>query len=64
MINPKLIVYNEILNPFEYLVTGHTLFILDDCFLEPVKDRNTLTAFSKEQRKNILSIAIIQNLFP
>lgn len=63
IINPKLTVSSEILNPFDYAYSGGILFILDDCFLEAVQDKNVVNAFTKGRHKKISSIFITQNLF-
>ena len=47
MINPKVTVSSEILNHSEYSQMGHTLFILDNFFLEAVEDKNVVNAFTK-----------------
>ena len=61
-INSKLTVSNDILNPFDYAHAGHILFILDDCFLNAVQDKNVVDAFTKGRHKSISSIFITQNL--
>ena len=62
-INSKLTVSDEILNPFDYSHLGSILFILDDCFLEAVEDKNVVNAFTKGRHKSISTIFITQNLF-
>ena len=63
IIKNKLIVSSEILNPFEYSNGGNILFILDDCFLEAVENKNVVNAFTKGRHQNISTIFITQNLF-
>ena len=62
-INSKLTVSEEILNPLDYSHLGSILFILDDCFLEAVEDKNVVNAFTKGRHKSISTIFITQNLF-
>ena len=63
-IGSKLTVSSEILNPFEYVFHDENLlFILDDCFLEAVKNKNVVDAFTKGRHKNISTIFITQNMF-
>ena len=62
-IGSKITVSPEILNPFEYAHLGALLFILDDCFLEAVEDKNVVDVFTKGRHKNISTIFITQNLF-
>lgn len=62
-INDKLTVSPTILNPFDYSHVGNLLFILDDCFLEAVEDKNVVDAFTKGRHKSISTIFITQNLF-
>ena len=63
VINQKLIISNEIVNPFDYTYNGNTLFILDDCFFEVIKSRFVVNAFTKGRHENISTIFITQNLF-
>ena len=62
-IKSKLTVSREILNPFDYSHLGSILFILDDCFLEAVEDKNVVNAFTKGRHESISTIFITQNLF-
>ena len=63
-IGSKLTVSSEILNPFEYVFHNENLlFILDDCFLEAVENKNVVDAFTKGRHKNISTIFITQNMF-
>ena len=63
-IGSKLTVSSEILNPFEYVFHDENLlFILDDCFLEAVENKNVVDAFTKGRHKNISTIFITQNMF-
>ena len=62
-INMKLTVSNDILNPFDYTHLGNILFILDDCFLEAVENKNVVDSFTKGRHKSISTIFITQNLF-
>ena len=65
-IGEKMIVSSEILNPFEYVFNngdGDLLFVLDDCFLEAVENKNVVNAFTKGRHKNISTIFITQNMF-
>ena len=63
VINQKLIISNKIVNPFDYTYNGNTLFILDNCFLEAIKSKFVVNAFTKGQHENISTIFITQNLF-
>ena len=63
VINPKLTVTTEILNPFDFTYLGSVLFVLDDCFLEAVENKNVVDAFTKGRHKLISTIFITQNLF-
>ena len=63
IINEKLTVSCEILNPFEYFHLGNILFVLDDCFSEAVQDKNVSDAFTKGRHKSISTMFITQNLF-
>lgn len=63
VINAKLTVSNEILNPFEYSHMGEILMVLDDCFIEASEDKNVVDAFTKGRHKSISTIMITQNLF-
>ena len=62
-ISKKLFVSNKIVNLFEYMYNGNTLFILDDCFLDAIESKFVVNAFIKGQHENISTISIIQNLF-
>ena len=64
-IRDKITVSSEILNPFEYLFNNNEnlLFVLDDCFLEAVENKNVVDAFTKGRHKNISTVFITQNLF-
>ena len=62
-INHKLTVSTDILNPFDYSCFENILFILDDCFLEAVENKNVVDAFTKGRHKQISTIFITQNLF-
>ena len=62
-INPKLTVTTDILNPFDFIYLGNILFILDDCFLEAVENKNVVDAFTKGRHKQISTVFITQNLF-
>ena len=62
-ISSKLTVTTEILNPFDYTYLGSILFVLDDCFLEAVENKNVVDAFTKGRHKLISTIFITQNLF-
>ena len=62
-INTKLTVSTDILNPFDYAHLGSILFILDDCFIEAVENKNVVDTFTKGRHKNISTIFITQNLF-
>ena len=62
-INEKLIVSDEILNPFDYTFNGDTLYILDDCFLEAIESKFVVNAFTKGRHENISIIFITQNVF-
>ena len=62
-INAKLTVSNEILNPFDYEHLGNILFILDDCFVEAVENKNVVDSFTKGRHKSISNIFITQNMF-
>ena len=62
-INVKLSVSNEILNPFDYEHLGNILFILDDCFVEAVENKNVVDSFTKGRHKSISNIFITQNMF-
>ena len=62
-INPKLTVTTDILNPFDFTYLGNVLFILDDCFLEAVENKNVVDAFTKGRHKQISTVFITQNLF-
>ena len=63
-IGSKLTVSSEILNPFEYVFHDENLlFILDDCFLEAVKNKIVVDCFTKGRHSNISTILITQNLF-
>ena len=62
-INSKLTVTTEILNPFDFTYLGNILFILDDCFLEAVENKNVVNAFTKGRHKQISTVFITQNLF-
>ena len=62
-INPKLTVTTDILNPFDFTYLGKILFILDDCFLEAVENKNVVDAFTKGRHKLISTVFITQNLF-
>ena len=62
-ISAKLTISREILNPFDYCYMGNILFILDDCFLEAVEDKNVVDAFTKGRHKSISTAFITQNLF-
>ena len=59
----ELIVSQEILNPFEYSDRGNTLFILDDCFLEAVENKNVVNAYTTGRHEKISTIFITQNIF-
>ena len=63
VINTKLTVSPDILNPFEYSHVGKILIILDDCFIEALEDKNVVDAFTKGRHKSISVIFITQNLF-
>ena len=66
LINPKLHVSQEILNPFDYTTTSPekaVLLILDECFLEAGQPQYVVDAFTKGRHKNISIIFITQNLF-
>ena len=63
VIDQKLIISSEMLNPFDYSYNGNTLFILDDCFLEAIKSKFVVNAFTKGRHENISTIFITQNLF-
>ena len=58
-------VFEEIINPFDYVdeQTKGLLYILDDCFLDAVKNDYVVNAFTKGRHKNISIILITQNLF-
>ena len=65
-LNEKIIVSSELLNPFEYVFNngdGNLLYVLDDCFLEAVENKNVVDAFTKGRHKNISTIFITQNMF-
>ena len=62
-IQPKLTVSQDILNPFDFSYLGKILFILDDCFLEAVENKNVVDAFTKGRHQHISTIFITQNLF-
>ena len=62
-INHKFTVSPNILNPFDYIHMGSLLFILDDCFLEAVEDKNVVDSFTKGRHKSISTVFITQNLF-
>ena len=63
IINSKLTLSIDILNPFDYAHTNAILFILDDCFLDAVQNKNVVEAFIRGRHKNISTIFITQNLF-
>ena len=63
VINSKLTVTTDILNPFDYTYLGNILFILDDCFLEAVENNHVVDAFTKGRHKHISTVFITQNLF-
>ena len=56
VINQKLIISSEIVNPFDYTYNGNTLFILDDCFLEAIESKFVINAFTKGHHENISTI--------
>ena len=62
-IGSKITVSVDILNPFEYSHLGPILFILDDCFLQAVEDKNVVDTFTKGRHKFISTIFITQNIF-
>ena len=62
-IGSKITVTETILNPFDYSHFGNILFILDDCFLQAVENKNVVDTFTKGRHKNISTIFITQNLF-
>ena len=62
-IKDKLHISSEIVNPFDYTYDGNTLYILDDCFLEAIKSKSVVNAFTKGRHENISTIFITQNLF-
>ena len=62
-LNSKMTVSSEILNPFDFTYLGSILFVLDDCFLEAVENKNVVDAFTKGRHKSISTIFITQNLF-
>ena len=62
-INDKLHISSEIVNPFDYTYDGNTLYILDDCFLEAIKSKFVVNAFTKGRHENFSTIFITQNLF-
>ena len=62
VINQKLIISNEIVNPFDYTYNEITLFILDDCFLEAIESKFAVNVFTKGRHENISTIFIAQNL--
>ena len=63
IINEKLVVSEEILNPFDYAFNGNTLYILDDCFIEAIESKFVVNAFTKGRHENISIIFITQNIF-
>ena len=62
-INSKMTVSSDILNPFDFTYLGSILFVLDDCFLEAVENKNVVDAFTKGRHKRISTVFITQNLF-
>ena len=63
VIQSKLTVSRDILNPSDYTYLGNILFILDDCFLEAVENKYVVDAFIKGRHQNISVVFITQNLF-
>ena len=63
VINQKVIISSETVNPFDYTCNVNTLFILDDCFLEAIESKFVVNAFTKGRHENISTIFITQNLF-